>query len=77
MDVSNKRKYLTKYWIYLTAFTFEDCAQVYIQYVYYEQYYTKASVVSIANGALMMLMGFKTVVDIARLDAQDPDGTYK
>ena len=52
-----------KYFIFLTAFTLEDCGQVLIQFYYYERFDTQFETLTILNGAFMVVMSFKGVVD--------------
>ena len=76
-QISDHRKNLMKYFIYLTAFTLEDCGQVYIQFFFYERYHTEMKTLTIVNGVFMILMSFKSMIDLAKYSVQDKYGNYK
>ena len=63
-----------KYYIYLTAFTLEDCGQVSIQFFFYERYNTKLKTITIINGVFMIMMSLKTMIDLVKYKQK---GSYK
>ena len=67
---------MAKYFVFLAAFTLEDFGQVYLQYVYYEQFSTKISKIPIIKGAVMTLIATQTIFDLAKLNASTKSGTY-
>ena len=75
--ISDHRKNLMKYFIYLTAFTLEDCGQVFIQFFFYERYHTDMKTLTVVNGIFMILMSFKSVIDLAKYSVEDKHGNYK
>ena len=70
-------KNIMKYFIYLTAFTLEDCGQVFLQFYYYERFDTKINFITIVNGSFMVLMSFKSMVDMAKYSVDRDNGLYK
>ena len=66
-----------KYYIYLTAFTLEDCGQVYIQFFFYERYNTELKKTTIVNGVFMILISFKSMLDLAKYTLEDDVGSHK
>ena len=75
--ISDHRINLMKYFIYLTAFTLEDCGQVFIQFFFYERYHTEMKTLTIVNGLFMVLMSFKSMIDLAKYSVEDKHGNYK
>ena len=66
-----------KYYIFLTAFTLEDCGQVYIQFFYYERYNTELKPITIVNGIFMIVVSFKTMLDMIKYMFQSDPGKQK
>ena len=71
------KKNLMKYYIFLTAFTLEDYGQVFIQFFYYERFQTKVKTLTIVNGIFMVLITFKSTLDMAMYSVERKDGQYK
>ena len=66
-----------KYYIFLTAFTLEDCGQVYIQFFFYERYNTELRTMTIVNGVFMILISFKTMLDMWKYTLHEEAGKHK
>ena len=75
-EIDKQKKYMAKYFVFLAAFTLEDFGQVYLQYVYYEQFSTKISKTPIIKGAVMTLIAAQTVIDLAKLNVFTKSGKY-
>ena len=66
-----------RYFINLTAFTLEDCGQVFIQFFFYERYNTEVKVLPIVNAVFMVLYSLKTMIDCAKYDVDNEYGDYE
>ena len=58
-EMKNQDKLLAKYKILLIAFLFEDLGQIYIQYIFYEQFNTEISWLAYVKSSIMILLSFK------------------
>ena len=75
--ISEHKKNLMRYFIYLTAFTLEDCGQVFIQFFFYERYHTEVKTLTIVNGIFMVLMSLKSMIDLAKYNVDTVYGDYE
>ena len=76
-QLAEHEKNIMKYFIYLTAFTLEDCGQVFLQFYYYERFHTQIKTLTIVNGIFMVLMSFKSMLDMAKYSVDRKNGLYK
>ena len=66
-----------KYFIFLTAFTLEDYGQVFLQFYYYERFQTQVKMMTVVNGIFMVLLSFKSLLDLALDSVEKKSGVYK
>ena len=66
-----------KYYIFLTAFTLEDYGQVFLQFYYYERFETQVKTLTIVNGVFMVVLSFKSMLDLAMYSVDRKNGLYK
>ena len=66
-----------KYFIFLTAFTLEDYGQVFLQFYYYERFQTQVKILTIVNGVFMVLLSFKSMLDVVLYSVDRQNGSYK
>ena len=66
-----------KYFIFLTAFTLEDYGQVFLQFYYYERFQTQVKTLTIVNGVFMVVLSFKSMLDLAMYSVDRKNGLYK
>ena len=58
-DLKNDDKTKAKYKILLIALLFEDLGQIYIQYIYYEQFNSEISWLAYIKSTIMILLSIK------------------
>ena len=76
-EMAENEKNIMKYFIFLTAFTLEDCGQVVLQFFYYERFHTQIKTLTIVNGTFMILISFKSLLDLANYSVDRDNGLYK
>ena len=76
-QIAESKKNIMKYFIFLTAFTLEDCGQVFLQFFYYERFDPQVKTLTIVNGTFMILVSFKSMLDLAKYSVEKDNGLYK
>ena len=76
-EISDHRKNIMKYFIFLTAFTLEDYGQVFLQFYYYERFQTHDKALTTINGIFMVFVSFKGLLDLALYSVDEENGLYK
>ena len=75
--LAEHEKNIMKYFIFLTAFTLEDCGQVFLQFYFYERFHTQIKTLTIVNGIFMILISLKSMLDMAKYSVDRKNGLYK
>ena len=75
--ISDHKRNIMKYFIFLTAFTLEDYGQVFLQFYYYERFQTRVKYLTLVNGIFMVLLSFKGMLDLATYSAERKSGLYE
>ena len=75
--ISDERRNIMKYFIFLTAFTLEDYGQVFLQFYFYERFQSQVSILTIVNGIFMVLLSFKTMLDLTLYSVDRKNGLYR
>ena len=75
--VVETEKNMMNYLTFIAAFTLEDGGQTFFQFMYYERYDTELKLLTIVNGTFMILMSFKSMLDLANCSVDRDNGLYK
>ena len=66
-----------KYFIFLIAFTLEDCGQALLQFYYYERFQSQFNILTIINGVYTALKSLYNMVSMAMYSVKRKNGLYE